>query len=194
MKKFWTYCPRCRSGFYTDFDIEKKKVDVKCPNCDLLYRDILKESQIRDVKYNWELNEKIDPGMISEEETTNHLDFASFSLIAALTLFAIGGLSLLVSDTFTAIHGSIGLAGGIFSIFVMLGTINAYKKRSFAVAFSGAFFSVLSSFIWGFLNFQGRFLLFGRGLSSLYLVLTLFLSLQSLILIVKNRSVFDIGH
>lgn len=194
MKKLWTTCPNCRLGFYVDAEGEKEKIDITCPNCNFRYRDTTEEGRIKEVKYNWELNDKLHTGLIFEGENPGHLKFATASLFSALVLFSIGGLSLLVSNEFTMIHQSIGLAGLIFGLIVVVGTINTYKRKSFAVAFTGSFFGVLSSLLWGFLNSEEDFLIFGQELSFLYAILAFFLSFLALILIIKNRHTFKIGY
>lgn len=194
MKKLWTHCPNCKLGFYVDIEGEDEKVEITCPNCNFGYLSRVKKHRIKDVKYNWELNDKLHTGLIFEDENPTHLKFATVFLVSALVLFSIGILSLFVLDTFTMIHQSIGLAGGIFFLIEIVGMINTYNRKSFAVAFTGSFFAILSSLILGFLNSKGDFLIFPQELSFLYAVLTLFLSFLALLLILKNRHSFDIGY
>jgi len=195
MRKLFTHCPRCRSGFYVDAEQERKeKLDVSCPYCNYRYRDLLDDTRIREIKYNWELYDSIHIGLISNESGPLQLKIAWISLLSTVVLFSIGIISLLILDSFTLVHKSMGLAGTIFSFFVVIGTFNSYKKRSFVLGFVGSIFAIFSSFIWGYLNSQADFLIFGQHLSLLYTFLGLFLSFLALILIVKNRFMFDFGY
>ncbi len=194
MKKLWTFCPRCSSGFYIDLEGDKEKIEVSCPNCDFQYKDDLEEDRVKEVKYNWELSRRLHTGMLFLGDDPGILKSASYSLILALLLFLIGIFSLLVLDPFTQLHLSIGLAGYIFSIFIIIGAINTYQRLSFAVAFSGSFFAILNSGLWGFLNYREDFLIFPREFSLVYAGMAFFLSFFSLFLILKNRTVFERGY
>ncbi|MFW6048250.1 MAG: MJ0042-type zinc finger domain-containing protein, partial [Candidatus Natronoplasma sp.] len=161
MKKLFTYCPNCRAGFYVETKKrEGEKVEVNCPRCQFRYGDTVDTARTKEIKYNWELYESINIGLISNEGNPLHLKIAGISLFSTLVLFSIGIVSLLILDSFTLVHKSLGLSGSIFAIFVILGIINSYKKRSFVLAFTGSLFAIFSSFIWGYLNSQGDFLIF----------------------------------
>jgi len=195
MRKLYSYCPRCRSGFYVDAEKERgEKVKVNCPYCHFHYLDIVDDTRVREIKYNWELYNNIHIGMISNDEGPFQLKIAGFLLLSAIVLFSIGIISLLVLDSFSIFNQSLGLAGSIFAIFVALGIFNSYKKKSFVLAFTGSIFAIFNSFIWGYLNSQGDFLIFKQYLSIPYTILGLFLSFLALIIIVKNRSIFDFGY
>ncbi|MFW5945686.1 MAG: MJ0042-type zinc finger domain-containing protein [Candidatus Natronoplasma sp.] len=195
MKKLFTYCPNCRAGFYVETKKrEGEKVEVNCPRCQFRYGDTVDTARTKEIKYNWELYESINIGLISNEGNPLHLKIAGISLFSTLVLFSIGIVSLLILDSFTLVHKSLGLSGSIFAIFVILGIINSYKKRSFVLAFTGSLFAIFSSFIWGYLNSQGDFLIFSQHVSLPYTVLGLFLSFLALILIIKNRLIFDLGY
>ncbi|MBS3780976.1 MAG: hypothetical protein KGY66_00015 [Candidatus Thermoplasmatota archaeon] len=195
MRKLWTHCPRCRRGFYVDAEEEgAEKVDVICPYCNFRYTDRVDDFRIKEMKYNWETYNRIHIGLISSEGDPLQLKIAGLSLLSAVILFSIGVLSLLILDSFTLAHKSIGLAGSIFCLFVGLGIFNSYKRRSFVMSFTGSIFAIFSSLIWGYLNAQSDFLIFSQRLSLPYTFIGLFLSFLALILIVKNRFIFDFGY
>ncbi len=195
MRKLFTHCPRCRNGFYVETEKkEGEKIKIRCPYCNFHYGDTIDNTRIREIKYNWELYENIHIGLLSNEGDPFQLKIAGFLLLSAVILFFLGIVSLLIYDSFNLVHQSLGLAGSIFVIFVILATFNSYMKRSFVLSFTGSIFAIFSSFIWGYLNSQGDFLIFDQSLSLLYTLLVLFNSVLALILIVKNRLIFDFGY
>ncbi len=195
MKKLLTHCPRCRAGFYVSAERERgEKIEVNCPYCNFDYGDILDTTRIREIKYNWELYDSIHIGLISNDGDPLQLKIAGISLLSSIILFSISIVSLFIFDSFTLFHLSLSLAGGIFAIFVILGIFNSYKKRSFVLSFTGSIFAIFSSFIWGYLISQTDFLIFGLDVTVPYTLLLLFFSFLALILIVKNRLIFDLGY
>ncbi len=195
MRKLLTHCPRCRAGFYVDAEKERgEKLEVSCPYCKFRYRDLEDPTRTKEIKYNWELYDSIHIGLISNDGYPLQLKIAGISLLIAVVLFSISMISLFLFDSFTLFHLSLVLAGGIFSLFVILGIFNSYKNRSFVLSFTGSIFAIFSSFIWGYLISQTDFLIFGLDVSVPYTLLVLFFSFLALILIVKNRFIFDFGY
>jgi len=195
MKKLLTHCPRCRAGFYVDAETERgEKLDVSCPYCNYHYGDIVDPTRIRDIKYNWELYDNIHIGLISNDGDPIQLKVAGISLLSAIILFSISMISLIILDSFTLFYQSLSLAGGIFAIFVILGVLNSYKRRSFVLSFTGSIFSIFSSIIWSYLISQANLRILGLDVTIPYTLLVLFFSFFALILIVKNRVIFDFGY
>ncbi|MEF8832350.1 MAG: MJ0042-type zinc finger domain-containing protein [Candidatus Thermoplasmatota archaeon] len=195
MRKLFTHCPRCRAGFYIDAENSKgEKVDVTCPYCNYRYGDIIEQTRVRKIKYNWELYDSLNINLISNDGDPFQLKVAGIALLSATILFSIGIISLLIFDSFTLVHKSLGLSGSIFTLFVVLGIFNSYKNRSFVLSFTGSIFAILGSFIFGLLNSMEDFLVFGQEFSPFYTIIGLFLSVFALILIIRNRLIFDFGY
>ncbi len=196
MEKLLTYCPRCRSKFYSDVDEKDEDgyIQIVCPHCNFEYGDRYDKKRVKEMKYNWELYDNIKLRLEKSESTNIHLNYAGFSFIFILGLFAIGVFSLVHYTSFTVLHKSIWMAGLIFSFFVVLGTYNSLKRRSFILSFTGGIFAILGIFVWSFLLSEVRFLLNQNIFSFFYTLLGLFLSVFSLILILKNRTDFDYGY
>ncbi len=195
MKKLLTHCPRCRAGFYVEAGKERgEKLEIDCPYCNYHYGDIVDPTRTRKIKYNWELYDSIHIGLISNDGDPLQLKIAGLSLLSAVIIFSISMISLFILDSFNLIHKSLGLAGGIFALFVILGIFNSYKRRSFILSFTGSIFAIFSSFIWSYLISQTDFLIFGIDVTVSYTLLALFFPFLALILIVKNRFIFDFGY
>ncbi len=195
MKKLWTLCPYCRSQFYVDVKPERQeKVHVQCPYCNYQYGDTVRENRIVEVKYNWELYDRIYSEYLSRKDKSKHLMVAGILLGSALALFSLGIVSMFFVDAFSLPEKGIGLAGSVFSVFVFLGVLNSLRRNSFVLSFTGTIFALLNSAVWGYLNSSGGFMIFKENLSILYTFLVLALSLSSLVIIVANKSHFSSGY
>ncbi len=195
MRYLLTHCPHCRTGFYVgEEESGEEKVKVVCPYCNLRYKDIWDVSRVKDVKYQWELYNGIYFPVKFSKGNELHLKVGSILLFSALSFFMIGMLSVFFTDRFSVVYQGIGLGGVIFSVFVVLGAINAYHGRSFVISLTGSIFAILNSVLWGGLNFVDDFILLKSSFFFLYLSLSLVLSSLALMFIIKNRKKFDYGY
>lgn len=175
-------------------DSDREDKDVQCPYCNFQYHDKVEETRIRQVKYNWELYDRIYSQFTSSKDRSTHLKVAGVSLLVTLALFSLGMISMFVVDSFTLQHKGVALAGGLFSIFVFLGVINSFKKESFVLSLTGTMFSTLNAGVWGYLNSVGGFLLISKEFSIPYTFIVLVFSLLAMVLIVRNKRLFKSGY
>ncbi len=195
MRYLLTHCPRCRAQFYVTEDKKvSEKVEATCPHCNLHYKDIWDPYRIKEAKYQWELYSGLYFPVKFSKGNELHLKIGGLLLFSTLFLFTIGILSVFFTESFSAPSQGVGLGGMIFSLFVVIGAVNAYKRKSFVISLVGSIFAILSSVLWGGLNISNDFIFFRNSLSLLYLFLCLALSFLALMLIVRNREKFDFGY
>lgn len=193
MKKLKTHCPRCRASFYVDVE-EEKKIPITCKNCNFRYQDTVDERRLKEVKYNWEVFDRISYRLKEKETRFTNLKIAGISLSGAIFLFLLGTLTLINIDDFTVYDKSILIASGVFSIFVLLGIINILNKKSFIVSFIGSIFALFGTITWNYLIEEIGLIGVGEDLSFLYLIIGLFLSFLTLGLVINNRDDFNYGY
>ncbi len=195
MKYLLTYCPRCRARFYVDEDEkEEGKIKAHCPYCNLRYKDIWDQSRVTDAKYKWELYRGLYERVKFSRKRGLHLKSGGLLLFSIFLLFTLSMFSVFFIDSFSTIYQGVGLGAFIFSLFVVLGAFNAYKRNSFVISLAGSIFAILGSIIWGSLSFVDDHIFFNDLFSLLYLLVCLILSFTALILIVKDREGFDFGY
>ncbi|MEF8873132.1 MAG: hypothetical protein V5A88_00505 [Candidatus Thermoplasmatota archaeon] len=195
MKNLLTHCPRCRAHFHVNEENRvAEKVQVTCPYCGFNYRDLWEKRRVKETKYYWELNRGLNPYPGPGGGKESRLKIGGGFLLLAVAFFTLGSVSLFLFEDLSVFRGGVGIAGSFFLVLTIIGALNTFRARSFAVSLSGGIFAVLGSVLWGGLNSDSSFFLLGDTPPALYLFSSLFLSLSGLILIIKNRKMFHYGY
>ncbi len=192
-------CPRCgnRTWFRTK---DQKKVMVGCSNCGMVYSDIVEGDRVREIDFHWQLRRNVYPIFNYDLGVRFHVIIAGVLLLMILPFIVLpafyllsGGISGgLNQDFLSFLIGSI-LALFIFFLIAALGCFHSFKQNSFAIALTGSIFSflglMLSVILMGLPYFSDTII---QEVIWIYFAPFLF-SLVSIILLVKNRKIFDYG-
>lgn len=202
MKSLFTRCPYYGAHFYKNLQEGENAtdIDIVCPYCNYRYVDSLEESRVKKHDYYWEIYSGLYPTIIIGNDKKSRLKVAGILLFFTIPFFVYGFLQIFIPNSLSNLTGAelnttygVWLAGIIFLLFVVAGTISAIKRYSFVISLSGIIFAILSSVLW-FYMYQYLDIDILGNLSQLIILIPQILSIISLALIIKNRESFKLGY
>lgn len=202
MKSLFTQCPYCGASFYESVPEEEEMhyLKVECPYCNNQYRDNVNYNRIKKHDFYWEIYSGLYPPMQKNKNKKSRLLIGGLLLALTIPFFIFGLMQILIPSNLSGISGTeinslygIGLAGFVFLIFVISGTISAIKCYSFVISLSGIIFALLSSVLWYTVFLELNSNLF-TNFSEILLLGPQIMAIISLALIVRNKSSFKLGY
>ena len=202
MESLLTRCPYCKSSFYKNVDEEREdsRIKVSCPYCNSVYEDTFDEKRVREHEFYWEIYSGLYPPVGKETDKSSRLTAGGIILLFALPFFLYGASLLLNPENVSNISAGqrnsfygIGIAGGVFLLFVLSGIISAVKHYSFVVSLSGVIFTILSSVLWYYIIISLNVNMF-QNFPQIFFIIPQFISVVSLVLFIRNRRSFKLGY
>lgn len=199
MRFVLTHCPRCHAYFYVESE-STTKVDATCPYCRFKFSDRVKQNQVKEVDYYWELYNDIYPPLKNRYGGSKILKASGVLLMLTIPLFLLSIANLVPLSHLSgmnleeqSIRAGIGLSILVFIGFVTGGGWSSLKKYSFPVSLAGSIFGLLNSFLLWSLIYLDYFLRW-NGAFNYSVYIAFFLSMTSLLIVIHHRWNFEVGY